>query len=239
MQDQAGFTVPMPPVTTQFGGPDGLPANGDVRLVRPVVGEPTVGITRIEEPLPPMVAPAPLSEAAPLPWTDEPPAPEAAAAPEEPAPPQEPVNWEAPVTWQEPVAWEAAESPAGAGDDLMPWEEADDEGTAEPAFEADVFETEATLAALSQLSPPGDREFPLDAFIIPEHTSRMPTGVDEAPPAEAASHKPVTDLADRLEKLSHRMRMEDAEVLLSRLASGDKLDAMLAGLLAGFLAGNK
>jgi hypothetical protein len=102
-----------------------------------------------------------------------------------------------------------------------------------------VFETEATLAALSQLSPRDSGEFPLDAFIIPEHTSRMPSGVDEATAAEDPAHKPVTDLADRLEKLSHRMRVEEAEALLSRLASGDKLDAMLAGLLAGFLAGNK
>src|SRR5688572_13107785 len=49
----------------------------------------------------------------------------------------------------------------------MPWEQdaGDEEGTVEAVFEADVSETEATLAALA---PP--TEFPMDAFIIPEES---------------------------------------------------------------------
>lgn len=121
----------------------------------------------------------------------------------------------------------------------MPWEApADDEGTVEPVFEADVSETEAVLAALSA-SARRDDEFPMDAFIIPEQAQRVPTGLEGKPLPEQPAHTPVTELADRLEKLSHRLRVEDADAVLKRLASGDKLDALLAGLLAGFLAGSK
>lgn len=121
----------------------------------------------------------------------------------------------------------------------MPWEApADDEGTVEPVFEADVSETEAVLAELSA-SARRDEEFPMDAFIIPEQAQRVPTGLEGKPLPEQPAHTPVTELADRLEKLSHRLRVEDSDVMLKRLASGDRLDALLAGLLAGFLAGSK
>ena len=126
------------------------------------------------------------------------------------------------------------------GNNDMPWEdleEEEEEGTVEPVFEADVSETEAALAALSQTRPEG--EFPLDAFIIPEHSQRVPTGVESSTPTEPVAHTPVTDLAERLEKLSHRLRVEESDAVLSRLATGDKLDAMLAGLLGGYLAGTK
>ena len=119
----------------------------------------------------------------------------------------------------------------------MPWESPLDEGTVEPVFEADVSEAEAALAELSQ-NARSDAEFPLDAFIIPEQSQRVPTGL-EGKTATHAEHTPITDLADRLEKLSHRLRVEESETLLSRLAAGDKLDALLAGLLAGYLAGTK
>ena len=117
----------------------------------------------------------------------------------------------------------------------LPWEEpvfTDEEGTVEPVFEADVSETEAALAALSSAKAEG--EFPLDAFIIPDQAERLPTGVDAAPPKRETT--PVTELADRLEKLSHRLRIEESNAILGRLAAGDKLDAMLAGLLGGYLA---
>ena len=111
-------------------------------------------------------------------------------------------------------------------------EEGTEEGIVEPMFAADVSETEAALAALSARNREG--EFPLDAFIIPEQAQRLPTGVDTAPPPP--EHTPVTDLADRLEKLSHRLRVEESSAVVGRLAGGDKLDAMLAGLLGGYLA---
>lgn len=121
----------------------------------------------------------------------------------------------------------------------IPWaqDEMDETGEVEPVFEADVSETEAALAELSRAARAD--EFPLDAFIIPEHAQRIPNGFEgkklPAPPA----HTPVTELADRLEKLSHRLRVEDANAVIARLAGGDKLDALLAGLLAGYIAGSK
>lgn len=122
-----------------------------------------------------------------------------------------------------------------------PWEDMPEEGTVAPAFEADVEDTEAALSALSHVAHKADADFPLDAFIIPEHTRRLPEGLDaQSGTATAApEHTPITELADRLEKLSHRLRVDDADAVLARLASGDHLDAMLGGLLAGYLAGKK
>ena len=116
-------------------------------------------------------------------------------------------------------------------DEPAPWETMSDEGVVEPMFEA---ETEAVMAELSLQAK--QSEFPLDAFIIPEETQRVPSGL-EGQPASQQSHTPLTALADRLEKLSHRLRVEDTTVMVRRLAGGDKLDALLAGLLAGYLAG--
>lgn len=120
----------------------------------------------------------------------------------------------------------------------MRWNQLAEGGIVEPVFEADVSETEAALAAISQSHTRVDGEFPLDAFIIPEHTQRLPSGLEDAS-ASQNMHTPVTDLADRLEKLSHRLRVEDADAVIGRMVAGDKLDAMLAGLLGGFLAGRE
>jgi hypothetical protein len=118
----------------------------------------------------------------------------------------------------------------------MPWEQpaGDEEGTVEPVFEADVSETTATLAELTQTT-----EFPLDAFIIPEESQRVPTGLEGMTSTEPPPVTPVSELADRLEKFSHRLRVEDTNEVIARLAAGDRLDALLAGLLAGFIAGTK
>ena len=120
----------------------------------------------------------------------------------------------------------------------IPWDELPEEGTVEPVFEADVSETAAALAEISAAHLRQDEEFPLDAFIIPEHSQHLPSGLEDAPASENP-HTAVTDLADRLEKLSHRLRVEESGTVIGRMASGDKLDAMLAGLLSGFLAGAK
>lgn len=136
----------------------------------------------------------------------------------------------------------AAELPADGPQEVsspeveMQWEQdaGDEEGTVEPMFEADVSETEATIAAMS---PPS--EFPLDAFIIPEESQRVPTGLEGMPIPEPPPVTPVSELADRLEKFSHRLRVEDTDEVIARLAAGDKLDALLAGYLAGLSAGAK
>jgi len=121
----------------------------------------------------------------------------------------------------------------------MQWPDMSEEGTVEPAFEADVFATEATLAELSREQTKVEEEFPLDAFIIPQDTQHVPTGVQTQEPTEVPEPTATDELSARLEKLSHRLRVEDTDTLLARLAAGDRLDAMLAGLLAGYLAGSK
>lgn len=120
---------------------------------------------------------------------------------------------------------------------LWAQDEEDETGEVEAVFEADVSETAAALAELSRAAR--SEEFPLDAFIIPEHAQRIPNGFEGKKLPEPPRHTPVTDLADRLEKLSHRLRVEDANAVVARLAGGDKLDALLAGLLAGYIAGSK
>ena len=119
-------------------------------------------------------------------------------------------------------------------EDIMPWEPMDDEGVVESVFEAD---TDDVLAQLSKQAQ--KEEFPMDAFIIPEQAQRVPTGLEGKPRTADPEHTPLSTLADRLEKLSHRLRVEDTQVVVRRLAGGDKLDALLAGLLAGYLAGSE
>lgn len=137
------------------------------------------------------------------------------------------------------LAQPAAAYSAEPEEEEIPWAQGplDETGEVEPVFEADVSETEAALAALS-LASRGE-EFPLDAFIIPEHAQRIPNGFEGKPLPEERRHTPVTDLAERLEKLSHRLRVEEADAVVTRLAGGDKLDTLLAGLLAGYIAGSK
>jgi hypothetical protein len=145
---------------------------------------------------------------------------------------------EAPVSFQTPVPVGDSEP-----DDLSWSEELDEEGTVEPVFEEDVSATAASLAALSRAAQSAaapstdDDEFPMDAFIIPEHSRRLPEGLSEDTVASQQTHTPVTDLADRLEKLSHRLRVEETEAVVTRLTTGDKLDALIAGLISGYLAG--
>jgi len=108
-----------------------------------------------------------------------------------------------------------------------------DEGVVEPVFEEDVHATEEMLAESAR----GNAEFPMDAFIIPEGAERLPTGVAENGGApETGVRGPAGEIAARFETISKLLREEDVNELLRRLARGDKLDALLAGLLAGYLS---
>ncbi len=146
-----------------------------------------------------------------------------------------------PAIEPEAPSFEAAppqEDPAESTAEPEPWDSDidDDEGTVEPAFKAD---TDAVLAELTKHAAELDRkeEFPLDAFIVPEQAQHVPSGLENTPTPHPAEPTPVTSLAERLEKLSHRLRVEETDTVVRRLASGDRLDSMLAGLLAGYLAG--
>jgi hypothetical protein len=136
-----------------------------------------------------------------------------------------PAEMEAPV--QANVQEEAVEE--------MAWDSMSDEGVVEPVFEAD---TSAVLEELTAQAAKEREEFPLEAFIVPEQAERVPNGLEgkRIPPAPEAT--PLSSLAERLEKLSHKLRVEDTDAVVRRLAAGDRLDTLLAGLVAGFLAGS-
>ncbi len=140
-----------------------------------------------------------------------------------------------PVTEDEALAPEVAELPAH--------EEPSALEDVPLVFDADDWETEASLDALSSPTDASSAEgsFPLDAFISPEQPPEQPTAIESSAPAPASETtlSPAHELADRLERLSQRMRADDASAVLAQLARGDKLDAMLAGLLAGYLGNPK
>ena len=124
--------------------------------------------------------------------------------------------------------------------DGLSWEAMSDEGVVEPMFEEPVAATtEEILAAALQRTA---EEFPVDAFMIPEGTRRVPTGLDQAQVdlvkhhTEHPNHDPAHDLADRFEKLSRRLRAESIDSLLPSLTRGDRFDTLLAGFLAGYFS---
>lgn len=129
---------------------------------------------------------------------------------------------------EEPVA-EFASQPTEEPASELPWETNEGEGVVEPAFEEDVHATEEMLAESARSA----QEFPMDAFIIPEHASRLPTGVVDE---EAGEDGATAEIAARFEQISKLLREEDVNELLVRLARGDRLDALLAGFLAGYLS---
>lgn len=80
-------------------------------------------------------------------------------------------------------------------------------------------------------------DFPVHAFQIEG---------EELEPAEAevrAPHGPlddsVYDLADRLEAMAQRLRAEGSAAAEAEMSAPDRFTALLAGLLAGYLAGRR
>ena len=106
-----------------------------------------------------------------------------------------------------------------------------------PGPAQDNFADAAPLTGSFQIS--GTNSFATAEKNENQHAQRIPNGFEGKKLPDPPAHTPVTDLADRLEKLSHRLRVEDANAVIARLAGGDKLDALLAGLLAGYIAGSK
>lgn len=78
-------------------------------------------------------------------------------------------------------------------------------------------------------------DFPYDAFDLSDEPE-ADVGVSEPPLADAAGAG-VDDAAERLEDLARRLRSEGPAAAESALGSGDRLTALLAGVLAGYLAG--
>ena len=139
------------------------------------------------------------------------------------------------------AATPALASPAAEEFAEVPWApmSEDEEGEVAAVFEEDVALTTEEILASAR---PRTEEFNVDAFIIPEDSTSVPTGLDAAqveavkhhsahPPHDAAH-----DVADRFERLSRRLRTEGLDSLLPSLARGDTFDSMLAGFLAGYLS---
>jgi hypothetical protein len=137
------------------------------------------------------------------------------------------------------TATEAAPPILPRTDTTMSWVAPSAEGEVEPTFEGDLSLTPPPAPVTSDRP----REaFPIDAFIITEETKVVPTGMapeeveavkqqTEHPPHDAAH-----DAADRLEKLSRRLRAEDLEPLMRSLAQGDRFDTLLAAFLTGYFS---
>jgi hypothetical protein len=98
----------------------------------------------------------------------------------------------------------------------------------------------------------GEEAFPLDAFFIPEGADHILPADDDGAWSAAAGVAtgdvapfltgggdhlpPEVELADRLERLARRLRTEGAGALLDPTGREDRLDTLLGGVLAGYLA---
>lgn len=76
-------------------------------------------------------------------------------------------------------------------------------------------------------------DFPLDAFIIPEDSQRLPSGLQAA---DRRKRQRAVDLAERLEGLAVRLRREGYSALAKETVRGDPVGALISGILAGYLA---
>lgn len=75
-------------------------------------------------------------------------------------------------------------------------------------------------------------DFPAEAFHLPERNL-----IDEpVPAAPDRTAVRALDLAERLDRLAGALRSRGTAALTEQLAGGDRFDALLTGLLAGFLA---
>ena len=85
-----------------------------------------------------------------------------------------------------------------------------------------------------------DASFPLDAFIVPDDARRVPAGfAGGAQEADAETPQEAVELADRLERLAAELRRGGIDAVRTRLASTDRLDALLAAVLTGYDAGHR
>lgn len=95
---------------------------------------------------------------------------------------------------------------------------------------------EVDLEALGAVPVDAEEEtFPLDAFIIPEDARRVPAGIESGSTPAAASD-PAVVVAERLERIARRLREGGAAAMRGLASSDDRLDAVIAGVITGYLA---
>ena len=106
---------------------------------------------------------------------------------------------------------------------------------------AEMFPFEPTRYEEAVPEPAGSDDFPLDAFDLSGGEAETPAAAayDESATAAATTAGDADDVAERLEALARRLRDEGAGAAEAALASGDRLTALLAGVLAGYLAGRR
>jgi hypothetical protein len=115
----------------------------------------------------------------------------------------------------------------------------------EPAPGGDAGEDDGTEAFPFPPDEPaagaGRREleddFPVHAFQI-EGAEVEPAAGEIGYPHEAPDDS-VHDLADRLEAMARRLRAEGSAAAEAEMSAPDRFTALLAGLLAGYLAGRR
>ena len=129
-----------------------------------------------------------------------------------------------------------ATKPAVDADALeAPWAPMAEEGVVEATFAEDVSRAADTIRS-------SEAEFPIDAFMIPEDSSRVPTGLNAEQVEAVIQHTehPELDtqheLSDRFEMLSRRLRAENLDALLPALAQGDHFERMVAPLIEEYFS---
>jgi len=154
----------------------------------------------------------------------------------------------------EPVSYVEDESLEAAAPPLSPWDLGAASSAVEGAEERSArarAEWEAFGQALSQsLAASGGREIELTDEIAArleatgawEHAPEVPLFPGTPRPSEAPIARPqvpsgLADLASRLEAFAEKLRAEGTEALSHAQSGGDRVDAMLAAIAAGFLAG--
>lgn len=115
---------------------------------------------------------------------------------------------------------------------------------ARAAFEADSASSDTAVQASAGVAPEQDEEgapeaeqeaeagepFPLDAFIVPP--AALGARADDA-----AAARQLDLVADRLADFAFELRAHGSTALQNRLHHGDRLDTVVAAVLAGYLAG--
>lgn len=142
-------------------------------------------------------------------------------APEPPAParPAEPAELEGPDTGA------GVESPP-ATDEPFPFEDMSATVGERPA--------DAGIPMLDAQEPEPRDDFPVEAFQLPG----MERGGEPmaAPAVPDHTSTRALELAERLDRMAGALRSRGTAALTEQLAGGDRFDALLTGLLAGFLA---
>lgn len=141
--------------------------------------------------------------------------------------------------WSEPAAEKGGAAPEAR-------DVASGPGATPPFLDPMGGQPSAPSPAPAAPAPDEEDSFPIEAFIIPEEAERLPSGVDSVPSANTTPlskklMQPLPEdrtarLADRLESIARRLRTDGPAALDQDLQSPNRFDALLAGVLAGYLA---